>query len=429
MTLTTGNLPNSGPAIPGVVQRGGIVMVVLFLIFFLGVSDNQMVSPLLPLIAREFKLGSGEAGKLIGPAYALAAAFVALIVGPASDRLGRRRFLLYAALLFGLSLLSVLIIGDIRTLAGVRFFTGLAAGTFSTCSIAYVGDYFPYERRGVAMSVVNSGYFAALVAGVPVSSILAQRYGWRSGFGAFGVIAIVVFVLILLLLPADEPGQGSGNTPHHESRRLERMMGVFATTERRAAIAAAFFVSAGFVGFIFYLGSWLGKTYHLETDKIGYVFIGVGFVSLLGSLVAGPIADRYGKRGLSIISTVVLSAMLLLIPLTGWGPLLLGTFLVASLAFAFRQGPLQALATELVPREARGALVAVRTTTSQVGIAISTAACGLLYDRYGYAAVGALSAALTLGAGVCIYLMREPRQDVQIEGLESNPADGHRTSA
>ncbi|HKF57361.1 MAG TPA: MFS transporter, partial [Blastocatellia bacterium] len=177
-TPANSDIAQSNPA-----QRAGIVMTVLFLVFFLGISDNQMVSPLLPLIAREFNLGSGQAGKLIGPAYALAAAFVALIVGPASDRLGRRRFLLYAALLFGLSLLSVLIIRDIRTLAGVRFFTGLAAGTFSTCSIAYVGDYFPYERRGVAMSVVNSGYFAALVAGVPISSILAERYGWRSGFG------------------------------------------------------------------------------------------------------------------------------------------------------------------------------------------------------------------------------------------------------
>src|SRR5262249_16114921 len=254
MTPTASQVPNSSTGIQNPVQRAGIVMAVLFLVFFLGVSDNQMVSPLLPLIARKFELDSGAAGWPSGPAYALAAAFVALIVGPASDSLGRRRFLLYAALLFGLSLLSVLVIKDIRTLAGVRFFTGLAAGTFSTCSIAYVGDYFPYERRGVAMSVVNSGYFAALVAGVPISSILAERYGWRSGFGAFGVLALLVFILILALLPADGPATGSRSTLE-SSRPLQNIRDVFSTTERRAAVAAAFFVSAGFVGFILYLGS------------------------------------------------------------------------------------------------------------------------------------------------------------------------------
>src|SRR5215467_15663201 len=269
MTSATKKPPDLEIAATDPVQRAGVVMAVLFLVFFLGISDNQMVSPLLPLIAREFNLASGEAGKLIGPAYALAAALVALIVGPASDRLGRRRFLLYAALLFGLSLLSVLIIRAIRTLAGVRFFTGLAAGTFSTCSIAYVGDYFPYERRGVAMSVVNSGYFAALVVGVPVASVLAVRFGWRSGFGAFGLIALVVFILILALLPRDEPGAAGRRPGNAGIRRLDNIniKDVFATTERRSAIAAAFFVSAGFVGFIFYLGSWLRRTYHLEADK------------------------------------------------------------------------------------------------------------------------------------------------------------------
>ena len=52
--------------------RPGIVIAILFLIFFLGSSDNQMISPLLPRIAAEFGLKEGEVGRLIGPAYALA---------------------------------------------------------------------------------------------------------------------------------------------------------------------------------------------------------------------------------------------------------------------------------------------------------------------------------------------------------------------
>src|SRR3954471_18927569 len=90
-------------------ERAGLVMAILLLIFFLGTSDNQMISPLLPLIAKDFGYGDqvGEVGRLMGPAYALAAAFAALLVGPISDKFGRRRFLLYASILFGLSLLLV----------------------------------------------------------------------------------------------------------------------------------------------------------------------------------------------------------------------------------------------------------------------------------------------------------------------------------
>src|SRR5438552_3854048 len=86
--------PISAPASPP--ARAGIVIAILFLIFFLGSSDNQMISPLLPLISREFGLNEGEVGQLIGPAYALAAAAAAMLIGPISDRFGRRSFLLYA---------------------------------------------------------------------------------------------------------------------------------------------------------------------------------------------------------------------------------------------------------------------------------------------------------------------------------------------
>src|SRR4029434_7676964 len=126
--------------------RAGVVIAILFIIFFLGSSDNQRISPFLPLIAKEFGLNRGEVGQLIGPAYALAAATAALLIGPISDRFGRRRFLLSPSVLFGVSLASIGLISDVRLLAVVRLFTGLAAGTFSTCSIAYVADYFPYKR-------------------------------------------------------------------------------------------------------------------------------------------------------------------------------------------------------------------------------------------------------------------------------------------
>lgn len=391
------------------VQKAGAVMAILFMVFFLGVSDNQMVSPLLPLIAREFKLQPGDAGKLLGPAYSLAAALMALIVGPASDRLGRRKFLLYASMLFAASLIAVVVIRDINMLAGVRFFTGMAAGTFSTCSIAYVGDYFPYERRGVAMSVVNSGYFAALVVGVPVGAVLGERLSWRAGFVTFGVLALITFLLVLFVLPDDSTAakEAHKNSP---SSRLHNMAEAFRGWDRRAAIAAAFLVSAGFVGFIYYLGSWLERSFKLTAGQVGLVFIAVGVVSLIGSLIAGPVSDKIGKRGLSVVSTILLAVTLIAVPRFAWGASLFALFLVASLAFAFRQGPLQALATELVPRRARGALVAVRTTASQIGIAVSTGACGMLYDKYSYREVGLFCAICTALAAGCIFLMREPKE-------------------
>src|ERR1041384_1525842 len=400
----SGGAPASAPA------RAGVVMAILFLIFFLGNSDNQMVSPLLPLIAAEFQLDVGQVGGLMIPAYALAAATAALLIGPVSDKFGRRRFLLMASILFCVSVLSVFFIRDVRALASIRILTGLSSGTFSTYSIAYVASYFPYKRRGVAMSVVQAGYFAALVVGVPVASLLAQSRGWRTSFAFFGTLALAAFILVLFLLPEDRHAieQDLGE---RVARRFDNMRVVFETRERVAAIAAAFLVSAGFVGFFSYLGSWLQNSLGLKTRDVGLFFIIVGVASLAGAFAAGPLSDRFGKRLISIVSTLLLAAMLFLIPRAGWGPVLFASFLTASLAFAFRQGPLQALATHLVPSRVQGAFVAVRNTGSQLGIAVSAAISGLLYKSFGYGAVGLFSAITTLAAAVCILMMKESHRD------------------
>jgi predicted MFS family arabinose efflux permease len=62
---------------------------------------------------------------------------------------------------------------------------------------------------------------------------------------------------------------------------------------------------------------------------------------------------------------------------------------------AFRQGPLTALITELVPSPQRGAFIALRNIFSQTGIGLAAFLGGLLYERDGYGAVTTLCAAMT----------------------------------
>ena len=388
--------------------KAGVVMGILFLIFFLGQSDNQMISPLLPLIAAELHIEVGRAGALMGPAYALAAGAAALLIWPLSDKFGRRRFLLSASILFGASLLAASVIKDLPTLAAVRLLTGLAAGTFSTCSIAYVADYFPYARRGTAMSVVQAGYFAALAIGVPIASVLAGWRGWRTSFVFFGALSVGAFAAVAMLLPEDKHVMAARILSAKSARRFDNVKIVFERRDRIASIAASFCVSCGFVGFIFYLGSWLHARFGLTPSQIGLFFILVGLAALMGAFTTGPIAKKFGNARTSIVSSVVLGLMLLLVPTLRWGVPLFASFLLASLAFAFRQGPVQALATELVPAQARGALVAMRTTASQIGIAVSTAVSGWLFDHHGYWAVGVFCSAVTLAATAFIALMKEP---------------------
>jgi predicted MFS family arabinose efflux permease len=102
-----------------------------------------------------------------------------------------------------------------------------------------------------------------------------------------------------------------------------------------------------------------------------------------------------GKRRVSIASNILLALAVAVLPFLSWGMGLLIVFAAVSTGAAFRQGPLTALMTEMVPQAQRGSFVALRNICSQLGIGAAVLAGGVLYQSHGYVAVTTLCAAMT----------------------------------
>ena len=151
---------------------------------FAAVADNQIISPLLPDIMDALGIGSEKAGFLVS-VYAFAAAATSFILGPLSDRLGRKVLLVYGLAVFAVSTALCGTAWDYVSLLIFRALTGAAAGTLSLSVTAFIGDYFPYERRGKVMGMVMSGYFAAMIIGVPMGAMIASATSWRMVFYIF----------------------------------------------------------------------------------------------------------------------------------------------------------------------------------------------------------------------------------------------------
>ena len=123
------------------------VALILFGVLFLGVSDTQLVAPLLPLIARDLGTTPGHAG-IIVTTYSLAAAVFALFAGPLSDRIGRKKVLVSGLAMFAIASFLTYHVSTFTALVILRVMTGFAAATLSTCALSSAGDYYPYEQRG-----------------------------------------------------------------------------------------------------------------------------------------------------------------------------------------------------------------------------------------------------------------------------------------
>jgi YNFM family putative membrane transporter len=164
----------------------------------------------------------------------------------------------------------------------------------------------------------------------------------------------------------------------------------------------AFLVSGGLVGFLTYIGQWLNSSFGLPTRTIGWVFMLGGAVAVGSAPLGGILSDRWSKRGISIASNILLGAAMVFVPFFPWGLGLLAVFGFASLGAAFRQGPLTALMTELVPAAQRGSFIALRNISSQFGIGVAAYAGGVLFQHYGYVAVTSLCAAMTVVVAILL---------------------------
>jgi pimeloyl-ACP methyl ester carboxylesterase len=99
------------------------------------------------------------------------------------------------------------------------------------------------------------------------------------------------------------------------------------------------------------------------------------------------------------------------LPTFTWGARLWAIICATAFLAALRVAPLQALITELVAARERATYVALRNGASQLGIAFAVAAGAHLYPRWGLAGVGAMCAALTLGATLSMRKLADPHDE------------------
>jgi DHA1 family inner membrane transport protein len=384
------------------------VIACLFSILFVGVADNQILSPLLPGIRSQFGRSSFDAG-LLFTGYSLCAGLSVLIWGPLSDIFGRKKGLLSGLVFFCAGSFVSFLSSDFHMLLTGRVLTGMGASMLSLNAVSYAADFFPYENRGWAMGSIFSSYFAALILGVPLGSWLGDRFGWNAVFGTLGTIAFVLIISTSRLLPGiiSKSGATSGL---RISEYVRRYLVFLQNPVSAGGLSSSFFASAGTMGFIAFLGVWLHDSFGIPGSKIGLVFLVSGAAALLASPLAGSMSDRIGKRVQFVFSCAALGLFLSILPRLIWGPALFSVFGLVSLSAAFRQGPMEAVLTEIVPSASRGSFVALKNSFSQLGIALAAMLSGMLFERSGYGAVCLLGAGANLLAAVSmLFTLKERR--------------------
>lgn len=379
-----------------------VVFTLWLLVFGVG-SQAMLIAPIIPQIATQLVIDEAVLGTLI-TAYSVAVGAFALLVGPISDRIGRRPVLLAGTGLMTAALAAHWFAGDYVGLFGVRLLAGVAGGVLNGAAVAYVGDYFPPERRGWANGWVISGFAAGQIAGIPIGTVLAAEFGFRVPFLAFAIATLFAFGLVVTFLPAPDVRLATSKLT------VRSFVGEYAALLRRREILAAtlvfFLMFGGTALYTTFLPTWLQVELLVGAGAIALLFLLGGLSNAVVGPVAGSLSDSLGRKRIILVASVGIAVVMAVTPLAGavgGFVAVAGVFVVVMALFASRASSFTTLLTELADGNQRGSLMSLTVGVGQVGTGVGGALAGTAYAATGYPASAVAAGVVMAVIALLIY--------------------------
>lgn len=373
----------------------------LWLLVFAASSQIMIIAPILPRISEQLLVSEALLGTLV-TAYAVMVGVCALITGPISDKVGRRKILLAGTGLMAFALLLHWFVAGFLSFLLVRGLAGAAGGILSGSAVSYVGDWFPYHRRGWANGWIMSGIAMGQILGVPIGTVLAEYFGFRAPFLAFAILMSGAFVLIFLTVP--QPDVELQRRRITVSSTIRKYLIMLRKPEIAAASVSYLLMFLSISVYIIFLPSWLETTFGVSGNAIATLFFVGGIANVITGPQAGKLSDRWGRKSIIIVSCTGLAAvMVITVPLVQSFWVAYPLFFVTMMLVAMRISPFQALTTELVKSSKRGTLMSLLVAIGQVGYGLGGTIAGPAYVNYGYFSNTAIGAAMILAMAFLVW--------------------------
>ena len=177
-----------------------LVAVTLALLLGLQPVTTDLYLPGLPALSSEFG-GAMASAQLTLSGLILAFGFGQLLLGPLSDRMGRRPVLLGGLGVYVLGSVSSAHATSMEMLIFGRVLQGLGLAASVVCGRAMVRDLYDPLRGTVVMSRGQSGLGLFALASPVLGGVLAGALGWRWALAATGIVAALALALVAWRLP------------------------------------------------------------------------------------------------------------------------------------------------------------------------------------------------------------------------------------
>jgi sugar porter (SP) family MFS transporter len=432
---------------------------VLFLAVIAAISgflfgfDTAVINGVLLFLQRQFSLSNVQT-EVAASALLLGCLLGAAGASLVGDRIGRRKSLLLAAVLFAASTIGAALANSLAIFATGRLAGGLAIGLASVLTPVYIAEIAPARIRGRLVSLNQLAIVVGILVAYLVSWSLAGlgNSSWRWMLGVAAIPALVFFIGLFFI--PESPRWLISNQRREEGRAvLSRIYGpeqadaqvelveqaaageagtwkeVFSKAMRRpllVALGLAVVCQITGINTVLYYGSIL-ISQHFKGESAGSALMAnviIGSTNLVCTVIALRFLDRWGRRSMLLTASagmaVSLAAFVIAYRIPGLSPLLvLACILSYTGFFAFAMGPIPwVVISEIFPNKIRGRAASIATSTLWTGTLAVTFTFLSLVRGLGVSGTFGIYAILCVASFVFIWKMVPETKGKTLEQIQ-----------
>jgi len=386
-----------------------LVMAVLNALVMAGVG---LVAPILSVYASSFATSTTMAGMII-TLFGIGRLVVNLPAGMLAQRFTHRPLLIAGPAILVVGSIGAALAQDFTLLLICRFVQGIGSGIYMTVSAAAMASYAAPEERGRVMALYQGGIFVGAGLGPAIGGSLAHHFGLTAPFWAYA--AVCAIALIVACVSVDAPEKDNDE----EKAGPDDPGASFGTRElfRDPLFLLICIVTFG-VFFTRTASQWLiipliaHDRYGLGVDVIGLSLTLLAISNFLTLPITGALVDRYGARRLTIISTLVMAASLMVIAFGNSVAWLWAGMALLGLGGGLNGPATGAYAAGAVPRKLYGPAMGLMRTWGDAGFVLGPVLIGLLGDMASAGPAGGLvaNAFLLAVSGLAFAFVRARRR-------------------
>ena len=288
------------------------------LISLIVMMGATMVTPSLTLYAKE---GFSDNGFIIGAivaGYAIGRVITDIPSGFLTDRIGISKTMKIG---LGIQIVSSIFAGiapNYWILFLMRVTEGIGSSIYVNAAVTYVLLSNQSSRRGTVMGIYQSIMMTGITIGPMFGAFIASTYGLNASYFAYAAVLVVAMIIVFFIQHKGKfhlitNGADNKYNLDSESFGIIRNISIYINSASLATFGFAF-LRSGIYTMAIPLFAY--ENLHLSVVSVGFIFTLASVANLLASFFSGKLTDRYGMKWPLIISILVASFTIIIIPFT-----------------------------------------------------------------------------------------------------------------